>query len=95
VRVPGGSPSLLGLGLAAIALGIGLDYVLAVVLDAVRKTCRVVVVPHHGKRLCVEGLDPTAADVALARVAMSLSAVRDDPPPSSAQDDATTAAPTS
>jgi hypothetical protein len=78
VRVPGGSPSLLGFGLAAIALGIGLDYVLAVALDVVRKTCRVVVVPYHGKRLCVEGLDPAAADVALARLATSLSAVRND-----------------
>jgi hypothetical protein len=78
MRVPGGSPSLLGFGLAAIALGIGLDYVLAVVLDAVRKTCRVVVIPHHGRPLCVEGLDPAAADRALVRVATSLSAARDD-----------------
>ncbi|HEX4339796.1 MAG TPA: hypothetical protein VH062_28000 [Polyangiaceae bacterium] len=72
VRVPGGSPSLLGLGLVAIALGIGLDYVLSVVLGAVRHTCRVVVVPVHGRPLCVEGLDPTATDLVLATVASSL-----------------------
>jgi hypothetical protein len=74
VRVPGGSPSLLGLGLAAIALGIGLDYVLSVVLGAVRQTCRVIVVPVHGRPLCVEGLDPTATDLVLASVASTLAA---------------------
>ncbi len=74
VRVPGGSPSLLGLGLLAIALGIGLDYVLSVVIGAVRKTCRVVVVPLHGRPLCVEGLDPTATDLVLASVASTLAA---------------------
>jgi len=72
VRVPGGSPSLLGLGLAAIALGIGLDYLLSVVLAAVRRTCRVVVVPVHGRALCVEGLDPTATDLVLAGIASTL-----------------------
>jgi hypothetical protein len=74
VRVPGGSPSLLGLGLAAIALGIALDYVLSVVLGAVRQTCRVIVVPVHGRPLCVEGLDPTATDLVLASVASTLAA---------------------
>jgi hypothetical protein len=72
VRVPGGSPSLLGLGLAAIALGIALDYVLAVVIGAARKKCRVVIVPIHGRALCVEGLDPAATDVVLASVASTL-----------------------
>jgi hypothetical protein len=72
VRVPGGSPSLLGLGLAAIALGIALDYVLAVVVGATRKKCRVVVVPVHGRPLCVEGLDPATTDAVLAAVAATL-----------------------
>lgn len=72
VRVPGGSPSLLGLGLAAIALGIALDYVLAVVVGAARKKCRVVIVPVHGRPLCVEGLDPAATDAVLATVASTL-----------------------
>ncbi len=74
VRVPGGSPSLLGLGLAAIALGIALDYVLAVVVGATRKKCRVVIVPVHGSPLCVEGLDPAATDAVLATVAATLAA---------------------
>ena len=72
VRVSGGSPSLLGLGLAAIALGIVLDYVLSVVVGVVGKKCRVVVVPVHGRPLCVEGLDPAATDAVLALVAASL-----------------------
>jgi hypothetical protein len=74
VRVPGGSPSLLGLGLGAIALGIVLDFALAVVVDTARKTCRVVVTPRHGRRLCVQGLDPAAADRVLARLAESVGA---------------------
>lgn len=73
-RVAGGSPSLLGMGLAAIAVGIGLDYVLSVVVDAVRKTCRIVVVPQHGRHLCLEGLDPADTDRVLSRVAESLGA---------------------
>jgi hypothetical protein len=74
VRVPGGSPSLLGLGLGVIALGVVLDFVLAVVLDSARKTCRVVVTPRHGRTLCMQGLDPAAADRVLARLAESVGA---------------------
>lgn len=73
VRVPGGSPSLLGFGLAAIALGIVLDYGLAVLWDAVRKTCRLVVTPHHGRALCIQGLDPNETDRALAELTEMLS----------------------
>jgi hypothetical protein len=69
VRVPGGSPSLLGLGLAAIGLGVLFDFLLAVVIDAVRKTCRVIVKPYHGRPLCIQGLDPAETDRVLARVA--------------------------
>ena len=77
VRVPGGSPSLLGLGLAAIGLGALVDFLLAVVVDAVRKTCRVVVTPHHGRSLCIQGLDPTETDRVLARVAEAAGAPLD------------------
>lgn len=69
MRVPGGSPSLLGLGLAAIGLGALFDFLLAVVIDAVRKTCRIVVTPHFGRSLCIQGLDPAETDRVLARVA--------------------------
>jgi hypothetical protein len=72
VRVPGGSPSLLGFGLAAIALGIVLDYALAVVWDAVRQTCRVVVTPQRGRTLCLQGLDPHEADRVLAELSEML-----------------------
>jgi hypothetical protein len=75
VRVPGGSPSLLGLGLAAIGLGALVDFVLAVVIDAVRKTCRVVVTPYHGRSLCIQGLDPAETDRVLARVAEKAAAL--------------------
>lgn len=69
VRVPGGSPSLIGMGLAAIAIGVLLDYVLAVAIDAVKKTCQVVVRAHHGPPLCIRGLDVAEADRVLGEVA--------------------------
>jgi hypothetical protein len=72
VRVPGGSPSLLGFGLAAIALGIVLDYALAVLWDVVRRTCRLVVTPRRGRPLCIQGLDPNEADRVLADLAEML-----------------------
>jgi hypothetical protein len=69
VRVPGGSPSLLGLGLAAIALGVVLDFGLTLLTDTARHTCRVVVVPRHGPKVCIQGLAPEAADRVLAELA--------------------------
>jgi hypothetical protein len=69
VRVPGGSASLIGLGLGAIALGVLLDFVLDLVSDAARKTCRVIVMARTGPHVCIEGLDPAAADRVLARLA--------------------------
>ena len=74
-RVPGGSPSLLGMGLAAIAIGILLDYVLAVAIDAVKKTCQIVVRAHHGPAVCLAGLDVAEADRVLAEVARAASAL--------------------
>jgi hypothetical protein len=76
VRVPGGSPSLLGFGLAAIVLGIVLDYVFAVVWDAVKQTCRVVVTPQRGRALCIQGLDPREADRVLAELSERLGTER-------------------
>jgi hypothetical protein len=73
VRVPGGSPSLLGMGLGVIALGVVLDFALSTFLDGARKTCRVVITPHHGRRLCIRGLDPALADKVLAKLAETVS----------------------
>jgi hypothetical protein len=67
-RVPGGSPSLLGFGLVAIAAGIVLDYAFAVLWDVVRRTCRLVVVPQRGRAVCIQGLDPTETDKVLAEL---------------------------
>jgi hypothetical protein len=67
-RVPGGSPSLLGFGLIAIALGIVLDYVLAVLWDVVRQTCRLIVVPQRGRAVCIQGLDPNETDKVLSEL---------------------------
>jgi hypothetical protein len=72
-RVPGGSPSLIGMGLAAIAIGIILDYVLAVAVDAVKKTCQVIVRAHHGPAVCLRGLNVDEADRVLAEVARAAS----------------------
>lgn len=67
-RVPGGSPSLLGFGLVAIALGIVLDYAFAVLWDVVRHTCRLIVVPQRGRAVCIQGLDPTETDKVLSEL---------------------------
>jgi len=69
VHVPGGSPSLIGLGLLAIALGAILDFALGALSAAVRHTCRLVVKPLHGRSLCIQGLDQDATDRVLARLA--------------------------
>lgn len=76
-RVPGGSPSLLGFGLAAIALGIVLDYALAVLWDVVRQTCRLVVVPQRGRPLCIQGLDPKETDRVLATLTAMIGGVKE------------------
>jgi len=68
-RVPGGSPSLLGFGLIAIALGIVLDYAFAVLWDVVRQTCRLIVVPQRGPAVCIQGLDPSETDRVLGELA--------------------------
>jgi hypothetical protein len=69
VRVPGGSASLFGLSLLLMALGLGLDFVLSSATDAVRGTCRVLVVPQRGRTFCLGTIDPTRADAMLASIA--------------------------
>ncbi len=69
VRVPGGSPSLLGLGLAAIALGVVMDFGLNAIPDAIRNTCCLVVEPYRGAALCIQGLEREATDRVLIELA--------------------------
>lgn len=68
-RVPGGSPSLLGMGIAAVGVGIVLDFGLSVAFDAARHTVRIVITPRRGARLCIGGLDPAGADQLLHALA--------------------------
>jgi hypothetical protein len=69
LRVPGGSPPLLGLGLLLFALGVGLDFALTTLSDSVRGRCRLIVEPRKGRRVCIAKLDPAAADRMLAALA--------------------------
>jgi hypothetical protein len=69
VRVPGGSPPLLGLGFLVIALGIGIDFALTSLSDSVRGRCRLVIEPRKGRRLCIGNLQPADADRMLALLA--------------------------
>jgi len=63
------SPSLLATGLAVVALGLGLDFVLNSVAPGVRGRCRVLFVSRDGTRLCVGDVDAGRADALLARLA--------------------------
>jgi hypothetical protein len=63
------SPSLLATGLAVVALGLGLDFVLSSVAPGLRGRCRVLFVSRDGTRLCVGDVDAGRADVLLARLA--------------------------
>ena len=58
IRVPGGSPSLLGMGLAAMALGIVLDFALSAVTDVLNNTCRLIVTPFTGAAFVSKGSNP-------------------------------------
>jgi len=87
LRAPGTSPSLLGMGLVAITLGVVLDFLLAVVWDAVKQTSRVVIVQRRGPRLCMRGVDPAQADQVLTSLRAAL------PGPDPASEMATSAAP--
>ena len=68
VRVPGGSPPLLGLAVLLIVLGLAIDYGLSSVADSARGKCRIIVVPRKGRKLCVGDLDQQRADAMLRAV---------------------------
>jgi hypothetical protein len=69
VRVPGGSPPLLGMAVTCIIVGLGLDFLLSTAADSARGKCRIVIVPQSGRRLCVGALDPVSADAMLTSIA--------------------------
>jgi hypothetical protein len=69
VRVPGGSPPLLGMAVTCIVVGLGLDFLLSTAADSARGKCRIVIVPQAGRRLCVGALDPVSADAMLTSIA--------------------------
>ena len=69
VRVPGGSPPLLGMAVTCIIVGLGLDFLLSTAADSARGKCRIVIVPQTGRRLCVGALDPIRADAMLSSIA--------------------------
>jgi hypothetical protein len=59
------SPSLLGWGLAIVALGLALDFALSSLAPGVRGRCRLLLVPRDGSALCIAGVDPRRADAVL------------------------------
>ncbi|MBX3230247.1 MAG: hypothetical protein KIT84_24555 [Labilithrix sp.] len=61
------SPSLLLVGLAVVAVGVGLDFVLGSVLPGARGRVRLAFVPRTGATVCVGDIDARRADDALAR----------------------------
>ena len=69
VRVPGGSPPLLGMAVTCIIVGLGLDFLLSTAADSARGKCRIVIVPQNGRKLCVGSLDPVSADAMLSSIA--------------------------
>jgi len=69
VRVPGGSPPLLGMAVTCIIVGLGLDFLLSTAADSARGKCRIVIVPQAGRRWCVASLDPASADAMLNSIA--------------------------
>jgi len=61
------SPSLLLVGIAIVALGIALDFVLGTLIPGSRGRCRLAFVPRKGPTLCVGDVDVRRADDAIAR----------------------------
>ncbi|MBN2193476.1 MAG: hypothetical protein JW751_11735 [Polyangiaceae bacterium] len=84
LRVPGTSPSLLGLGLLAILLGLFLDFALTWLSDFARGRCRIFLEPVRGRPFAICGLEPSNADALLRRLAVYLGSgtVEKTPPPS-------------
>lgn len=69
VRVPGGSATLLGLAVLFIVLGLVIDFALSSLSDSVKGKCRILVIPHKGRPVCVGALRPSDADAVLASIA--------------------------
>lgn len=65
------SPSLLGVGVAIVGLGVALDFTLYSVAPGARGRCRVIFVPRDGATLCVGDVDMARADAMLTRLAHS------------------------
>jgi hypothetical protein len=80
MRVPGGSLPLVGLAAAFIVAGLLLDFVLTGGEDNLRGRCRVLVVPHRGRTLCLGGVDVARADRMLAFVTEVAREVSTPPP---------------
>ena len=74
LRVPGSSPSLLGLALIVIAAGIVTDFALSWASDKSKGRCQLVVRPRKGRALCVGGLDTKQADHLLKATSHALGA---------------------
>jgi hypothetical protein len=66
-----GSPSLLGLGVLLIGVGVLVDLVLSVLLPARGGRMRLVLTPRKGKRLALLTTDEAAASASLQRLARS------------------------
>jgi hypothetical protein len=63
------SPSMLGTGLLIALIGLGLDFVLSVLVPGLNGKSRVVLVPRRGPIVCVTAVDPARADALLAELA--------------------------
>jgi hypothetical protein len=65
------SPSLFAAGIGVVALGLAVDFALSVVAPGVTGTCRVVLVPRDGAKLCIGAVDVSRADALMARLRQS------------------------
>lgn len=65
------SPSLLASGIAIVAAGLALDFVLTSAWPSARARCRLIFVPRDGATLCIGDVSASRADAILARLARS------------------------
>ena len=72
LRAPGGSPSLIFMGLVVTLVGLLLDFGLSSLADTARSRCQITVVPVRGRSVCIGALEPHQADAVLRRVATEL-----------------------
>lgn len=63
------SPSLLATGLAIVALGLAVDFVLSTLVPGARGRCRLVFTARDGSPICIGAIDIASADALLARLA--------------------------